>query len=85
MTLQDCVIQRIFGMCIQADWTIKQLAEKSGVSPAALESLLHQERAEMTLEQLCAICRAFSISLPEFFDTASFRRLFSSDAEHSKK
>lgn len=85
MTLQDCVIQRIFGMCIQSNWTIKQLAEKSGVPPTALESLLHQEHAEMTIEQLCAICRAFSISLPEFFDTASFHRLFLSDTKHSKK
>lgn len=85
MTLQECVIQRIFGMCIQADWTIKQLAEKSSLSPMVLESLLQQEHAEMTLEQLCAICRAFSISLPEFFDTASFRRLFLSGAEYAKK
>lgn len=85
MTLQECVIQRIFGMCIQANWTMKQLAEKSGVPSAALESLLRQERAEMTLEQLCAICRAFSISLPEFFDTVAFRRLFLSDAANSQK
>lgn len=58
MTLQDCVVQRIYRLLIQMDWTMKQ------------------ETADWTLEQLCTICRAFSISLPEFFDAPMFQRLF---------
>ena len=49
MTLQDCVVQRIYRLLIQMDWT---------------------------MEQLCTICRAFSFSLPEFFDAPMFQRLF---------
>lgn len=67
MTLQDCVVQRIYRLLIQMDWTMKQLSEQCGIPLAELESLMKQETADWTLEQLCTICRAFSISLPEFF------------------
>lgn len=66
MTLQDCVVQRIYRLLIQMDWTMKQLSEQCGIPLAELESLMKQETADWTLEQLCTICRAFSISLPEF-------------------
>lgn len=67
MTLQDCVVQRIYRLLIQMDWTMKQLSEQCGIPLAELESLMKQETADWTLEQLCTICRAFSISLPEIF------------------
>lgn len=70
MTLQDCVVQRIYRLLIQMDWTMKQLSEQCGIPLAELET------ADWTLEQLCTICRAFSISLPEFFDAPMFQRLF---------
>ena len=76
MTLQDCVVQRIYRLLIQMDWTMKQLSEQCGIPLAELESLMKQETADWTLEQLCTICRAFSISLPEFFDAPMFQRLY---------
>ena len=76
MTLQDCVVQRIYRLLIQMDWTMKQLSEQCRISLAELESLMKQETPDWTLEQLCTICRAFSISLPEFFDAPMFQRLF---------
>lgn len=76
MTLQDCVVQRIYRLLIQMDWMMKQLSEQCGIPLAELESLMKRETADWTLEQLCTICRAFSISLPEFFDAPMFQRLF---------
>lgn len=66
----------IYRLLIQMDWTMKQLSEQCGIPLAELESLMKQETADWTLEQLCTICRAFSISLPEFFDAPMFQRLF---------
>ena len=31
MTLQDCVVQRIYRLLIQMDWTMKQLSEQCGI------------------------------------------------------
>ena len=59
MTLQDCVVQRIYRLLIQMDWTMKQLSEQCGIPLAELESLMKRETADWTLEQLCTICRAF--------------------------
>ena len=83
MTLQDCVVQRIYRLLIQMDWTMKQLSEQCGIPLAELESLMKRETADWTLEQLCTICRAFSISLPEFFDAPMFQRLFLPETHNS--
>lgn len=51
MTLQDCVVQRIYRLLIQMDWTMKQLSEQCGIPLAELESLMKRETADWTLEQ----------------------------------
>ena len=38
MTLQDCVVQRIYRLLIQMDWTMKQLSEQCRIPLAELES-----------------------------------------------
>ena len=37
MTLQDCVVQRIYRLLIQMDWTMKQLSEQCGIPLAELD------------------------------------------------
>lgn len=46
MTLQDCVVQRIYRLLIQMDWTMKQLSEQCRIPLAELESLMKRETAD---------------------------------------
>ena len=52
MTLQDCVVQRIYRLLIQMDWTMKQLSEQCGIPLAELESLMKRETALHDLQSV---------------------------------
>ena len=62
MTLQDCVVQRIYRLLIQMDWTMKQLSEQCGIPLAELESLMKQETADYLRTALHDLQSVFHLS-----------------------
>ena len=88
----DC-LQRIKELLNERNWTMYQLAQKSGIPQSTLSNLFIRSNAP-TIQTLEKICDAFGISIAEFFSgktelpkeeaemLSEFRRL-PSEAKHA--
>lgn len=75
MLFKEAVSKRIFELCDEYNYTPNKLAEISTVPPSTLRSLLANNVANPSSYVIYRICRAFDITLKEFYDS----KLFSSD------
>lgn len=60
------VKEKIQKLTNDRNWTTYQLAEYSGLSQSTISSIFSLNR-QPTIDTLCRICKAFNITLSEFF------------------
>ena len=60
------VVERIEALMEQRKWTIYRLAKESGLSQSTLSHVFRKD-SEPTISTLETICKAFGISLSQFF------------------
>lgn len=61
------VVQKIYNLMQDNNWTIYRLAELSEVNESTLKSMFSRHSLP-SIENLEKICNAFGITLSEFFD-----------------
>lgn len=75
MNTKNAVIHRINELCNKNKITPNALSYKAGIPQSTIKSILNNETQNVGIVTIKKICDSFDITLPEFFDTYTFRNL----------
>lgn len=75
MSIKDVVVRRFRVLCRERAITWNDLANRSGVTPSTVYSMIDPKRRELSIVTIKKLCDGLEISIPEFFDDAVFREL----------
>lgn len=66
MIVADEIVKRIKGLCNERGWTEYRLAKEANITQSTLSNFMHRNN-NPSITTLQKICRAFDLSLSEFF------------------
>ncbi|MBQ3257979.1 MAG: helix-turn-helix transcriptional regulator [Oscillospiraceae bacterium] len=72
MTLKDAIANRIMELCRQQGIAPNELANRAGVSPSTVYSILGSKSKRPEVATIKKICDALEITLGQFFSTKEF-------------
>jgi len=72
MNTKEAVAARIVEICNERKIAINTLANKSGVSPSTVYSMLNEKSQNPGVVSIKKLCDGIDISLREFFDSPIF-------------
>lgn len=72
MQTKKAVATRIEELCLQHGLAINALANKSGVSPSTIYSILNEKSQNPGIVSIKKICNGLGISIREFFNSTLF-------------
>lgn len=75
MDTKQAIANRIVELCKKHGLTINALAEKSGISPSTLYSILNNKSRNPGIITIKKICDGLDITLIEFFDSEYFEAI----------
>ena len=75
MAVKDVVAQRFCALCREQGIKPNELANRSGVTPSTVYSLLDQRRRDVSIVTIKKLCDGLEISLGEFFSAPEFDAL----------
>ena len=75
MKTRDCIVNRIYQLIDEKNYTINGLARHAGLPPTTLKNILNGQSRNPGVITIKIICDGLDISLTDFFDTDDFRNL----------
>ncbi len=72
MNAKEAVAKRITELCTKQGLTVNALANKAGISPSTIYSMLNQKSKNPGIVSLRLVCYGFEMTLREFFDSDIF-------------
>ena len=75
MTVKDAVADRFRQICKERNIKPNELANRAGVTPSSVYSMLDPKRREVSVNLVKKLCDGLDITLAEFFDTPEFNTL----------
>ncbi|MGN0632000.1 MAG: helix-turn-helix domain-containing protein [Ruminococcus sp.] len=69
------IVKRIYELCEEQNIKPNELANRSGVTPSTVYSLLDPNRHNVSVVTLKILCDGFGITLGTFFSTSDFDNL----------
>lgn len=72
MRIKKAVAIRILELCAERHITVNALANRSGVAPSTVYSILNTKSQNPGVISLQMLCDGLDISMREFFDTPLF-------------
>ena len=75
MTLKDAIANRITELCKQHGIAPNELANRAGVNPSTIYSILGSKSKRPEVTTIKKICDALEITLGQFFSTNEFDSL----------
>ena len=75
MNAKQAVSARILELCKQRGIAINALANRAGISPSTIYSILNTKSMNPGIVTIKQICDGIDISLREFFDSPIFENL----------
>jgi DNA-binding Xre family transcriptional regulator len=75
MIVKDAVAARFLEICKSRGITLNELANKSGVTPSTVYSMLDRQRKDISISTIKKLCDGLDITLGDFFSTQSFDAL----------
>ncbi len=75
MTTLECVKQRFMELCDERNLAFYALAVSSGVHPSTMKSIMNGSSKNPGIVTIKKLCDGLDITLTEFFDTDTFRKL----------
>ncbi len=75
MNAKEAVAKRLNEICAQQGITINALANRAGVSPSTIYSMLNQKSKNPGVVSIQKICDGMEIPLRAFFDSPLFEGL----------
>ena len=75
MFLKDAIVLRLQQLCTERNIRYNELANRSGVTPSTVYSLMNPSRRDLSVITLKKLCDGLEITLGEFFSTPEFDAL----------
>ncbi len=75
MAVKDAVVQRFRDLCEQRGIRPNELANRAGVTPSTVYSMLDSSRRDLSILTIKKLCDGLDITLGEFFSTLDFDAL----------
>ncbi len=75
MNAKDAVARRIQVLCAQRSITVNELANRCGVTPSTIYSMLNQKSKNPGVVSIQKICDGLDISVRTFFNDPLFENL----------
>ena len=72
MTVKDAVANRFQQLCAERRIKPNELANRAGVTPSSVYSILDPKRREVSVNLVKKLCDGLEITLGEFFSTPEF-------------
>ena len=69
MKSKEAVVKRINELCAVNDIALNELANRSGITPSTVYSIMLPQRKDISISKLCD---GFDITLREFFNSDCF-------------
>lgn len=73
--VKDVVAERVQELCRERRITANELANRSGITPSTVYSLLDQSRRDVSIVTIKKLCDGLEITLGTFFSTPAFDAL----------
>ncbi|MGN0779681.1 MAG: helix-turn-helix domain-containing protein [Aristaeellaceae bacterium] len=75
MSVKDAVVQRFQSLCAEKGIRLNELANRSGVTPSSVYSMIDPRRREVSITLIKKLCDGLDITLGEFFTAEVFDAL----------
>ena len=75
MSVKEAVVQRFLEICAERKITPNELANRAGITPSSVYSMLDSRRKEVSVNLVKKLCDGLEITLGEFFGTQMFDEL----------
>ena len=75
MMVKDAVVARFQQLCRQKGITANELANRSGVTPSTVYSMMDGNRRDLSVNTIKKLCDGLDMTLGEFFSTPEFDAL----------
>lgn len=75
MNVKDAVVLRLQEICAENNITYNDLANRSGITPSTIYSMMDQSRRDISIITIKKICDGLEITLSDFFDSKIFNDL----------
>ena len=72
MTVKDAVANRFQQLCADRNIKPNELANRAGITPSSVYSMLDPKRREVSVNLVKKLCDGLEITLGEFFSTPEF-------------
>lgn len=72
MTVKDAVANRFQQLCAERRIKPNELANRAGVTPSSVYSMLDPKRRKVSVNLVKKLCDGLEITLGEFFSTPEF-------------
>ena len=72
MGVKDAVVERFLNLCKEQNIKLNELANRSGVTPSTVYSLMDSSRRDVSIITIKKLCDGLDISLGEFFQSSLF-------------
>lgn len=75
MNVKDAVVLRLQEICAENNITYNDLANRSGITPSTIYSMMDKSRRDISIITIKKICDGLEITLSDFFDSKIFDEL----------
>ena len=72
MTVKDAVVRRFQELCADRGMKPNELANRSGVTPSTVYSMMDESRRDLSIITIKKLCDGLDVTLGEFFSTEEF-------------
>ena len=72
MTVKDAVANRFREICKERNIKPNELANRAGITPSSVYSMLDPKRREVSVNLVKKLCDGLDMTLGEFFSTSEF-------------
>lgn len=72
MTVKDAVVKRFQELCADRGIKPNELANRSGVTPSTVYSMMDESRRDLSIITIKKLCDGLDVTLGEFFSTEEF-------------
>ncbi len=75
MLIKDAVVLRLKNICKERNIKYNELANRSGITPSTVYSLMDETRRDLSIITLKKLCDGLDMTITEFFDDDIFKAL----------
>lgn len=75
MSIKEAVVERFQEICTERNIKPNELANRAGITPSSVYSMLDPKRKEVTVNLVKKLCDGLDMTLGDFFSTQKFDEL----------